>query len=93
MDDAAETEYDRRRDADFWTGDLQIGTVAMYVVHVMLATGHDSVDEVADQLVHVFEMTQSGIPGSLYCRQAIQFAFAANRHVGKLNDQKGLTNE
>ena len=65
IDDAAETEYDRRRDANFWTGDLQIGTVVMYAIHVMLATGHDSVDELADQLVHVFEMTQSGIPGSL----------------------------
>jgi hypothetical protein len=93
IDDAAETQYDRRRDLDFWAGDLQIGTMVMYMTHVMLTTGHDSVDELADQLVPLFEMTQGGIPGSMYCRQAIQFAFAANRHVGKLNDRKSLTNE
>ena len=67
---------------------MQIGTMVMYMIHEMLTTRHDSVDEVADQLIPLFQETQSGIPGDLYCRQAMQLAFAANRHVGKLNDQK-----
>ena len=37
--------------------------------------------------MHLYTDTQGGLPGQMYCRQAIQLTFAANRHVGKLTDQ------
>ena len=68
IDDAAETQYDKRRDTDFWAGDLTIGNMAMYMIHVLVATEHDSIDDLADQIMHVYQDTQGGVPGDMYCR-------------------------
>ena len=36
--------------------------------------------------MHLHTDTQGGLPGQMYCRQAIQLTFAANRHVVKITD-------
>ena len=73
--------------ARYWAGDIPTGTMAMYIIHALLTPGWDCVDDLADALVHLYTNTIGGLPGQMYCRQAIQLTFAANRHVGKLSDQ------
>ncbi len=64
---------------------MSVGAVTMYMIHSLLTSGKQMAD-LTDALEALSLDTAHGTPGSTYCCQAIQFTFAANRHIGKLSD-------
>ena len=60
----------------------------MYVVHSMLTNGTNQLVDINEALVTLTAETQEGMPGPVYCCQAIQLTLAADRYIGKLTDPK-----
>ena len=70
------------------TKDTSPGTAGMYIIHSLVTSSRDQLADLDEALNDMSRDSNHGIPGPVYCRQAMQLTFAADQHIGKLIDQR-----
>lgn len=53
MDHSVDTKYAAHRDGNFWALKVRTGAMVMNIMHVLLASGSDSIDDLPDALALV----------------------------------------